>query len=63
MVDNPRGHENGDVAIGSDADRSDALDFQFRAFLTSISEEGMHSADDLAAACDRMAWELRHGKI
>lgn len=55
----PRGHDDGDVPVGSDVERRDALDLQFRAFLTSIADEQLYCAEDLARACDRMARELR----
>jgi hypothetical protein len=62
MSDDPRGHDDGDLAVGGAGERNDALDFMFRAFLTSIAGEGVYGGEDLAKACDRMARELRGRK-
>ncbi len=62
-IDDPRGHDDGDIATGSVGEREQALDGMFHAFLLSIADEGMYGADDLADACNRAEHTLRHGKL
>ncbi len=66
MSDDPRGHDDGDLIVGSPEDnptaRDDALDFQFKGFLGSIAAEGGHSPDNLIAGCRRAIDWLRECK-
>ncbi len=62
-VDDPRGHDDGDIASGSVDERARALDGMFNAFLLSIADEGLYGPEELADACDRAEKILRHGKL
>ncbi len=55
----PRGHDDGDVFSGGLAERADALDFQFKAFLDSLANEEGYSIEALAGGCRRAIQYLR----
>ena len=57
----PRGHEDGDIAVGRPEEREEALDLEVDAFLLSLAEEQGHGPDQLADACARAV--AKHQKI
>jgi hypothetical protein len=60
MSDDPRGHDDGDVFVGTTAERDDALDFQFKAFLDDLAvTEGYSPIPELLAGCHRAIRYLR----
>lgn len=58
MSDDPRGHDDGDMFVGSDAERAAALDFQFKVFLDDLAATEGYEIDGLIAGCRRAAQYL-----
>lgn len=51
--EDPRGHNDGDWIVGNGDKRADAMDFEFKAFLESLAQDGGDSLDDLIEGCSR----------